>query len=149
MPLRGPQASRAWRALEFSSWTKGLTPSPALWCSRHVILPKEIAKSVPKGKILSEMEWRSLGVQQSRGWEHYACHRFGGWLFRTCRPIHTRLPAGFCPLLRPHWDACPQWRFPHLAVCVVRARNLCRVLLLTAGPSRTSCCFVAPWARTQ
>lgn len=42
---------------------------------RHVILPKEIAKSVPKGKILSEMEWRSLGVQQSRGWEHYACHR--------------------------------------------------------------------------
>ncbi len=42
---------------------------------RHVILPKEIAKSVPKGKILSEMEWRSMGVQQSRGWEHYACHR--------------------------------------------------------------------------
>ena len=42
---------------------------------RHVILPKELAKSLIKGRLLSEAEWRGIGVQQSRGWEHYAIHR--------------------------------------------------------------------------
>jgi len=37
---------------------------------RHVILPKDIAKKVPK-RLMSEQEWRGLGVQQSQGWEHY------------------------------------------------------------------------------
>jgi len=43
--------------------------------SRHVILPADITKAMPKGRLLSEAEWRGLGVQQSRGWEHYAIHR--------------------------------------------------------------------------
>ena len=67
---------------------------------RHVVLPQEIAKCLPKGVLLSEVgfspgscqlyralaaatekvgtpqnEWRQLGVQQSRGWVHYAIHR--------------------------------------------------------------------------
>ena len=42
---------------------------------RHVILPKEMLDRFPTGKILSEDEWRALGVQQSRGWEHYAVHK--------------------------------------------------------------------------
>lgn len=42
---------------------------------RHVVLPPEIAKRVPKGRLMSEAEWRGLGVQQSRGWVHYAIHR--------------------------------------------------------------------------
>ena len=42
---------------------------------RHVVLPAEVARLVPKGKLLSENEWRQLGVQQSRGWVHYAIHR--------------------------------------------------------------------------
>ncbi|CAL5220815.1 g2891 [Coccomyxa viridis] len=42
---------------------------------RHVVLPQEIAKCLPKGVLLSENEWRQLGVQQSRGWVHYAIHR--------------------------------------------------------------------------
>ena len=41
-----------------------------------MILPREIAKSIPKGQLLSETQWRSLGVQQSRGWVHYAVHRY-------------------------------------------------------------------------
>jgi Cyclin-dependent kinase regulatory subunit len=41
---------------------------------RHVILPKELAKDIPKGRILVEDEWRALHIQQSRGWEHYAYH---------------------------------------------------------------------------
>jgi cyclin-dependent kinase regulatory subunit CKS1 len=42
---------------------------------RHVILPTDVAKLVPKGRLLSEQEWRAIGVQQSRGWVHYAIHR--------------------------------------------------------------------------
>lgn len=39
---------------------------------RHVILPKEVMKKIQnKGKLLSEQEWRMLGIQQSRGWTHY------------------------------------------------------------------------------
>ncbi|KAG2327398.1 hypothetical protein Bca4012_036398 [Brassica carinata] len=35
----------------------------------------EIAKLLPKNRILSENEWRVIGVQKSRGWVHYAIHR--------------------------------------------------------------------------
>ncbi|PNH05872.1 Cyclin-dependent kinases regulatory subunit 1 [Tetrabaena socialis] len=42
---------------------------------RHVVLPQEISQLLPKGRLLSENEWRALGVQQSRGWVHYAIHR--------------------------------------------------------------------------
>jgi cyclin-dependent kinase regulatory subunit CKS1 len=42
----------------------------------HVILPKEVAKTMPKSRLLSETEWRAMGVQQSRGWQHYAVHRY-------------------------------------------------------------------------
>lgn len=43
--------------------------------ARHVILPKDLAKGLPKSRVLTEQEWRGLGVQQSRGWMHYAIHR--------------------------------------------------------------------------
>lgn len=43
---------------------------------RHVILPKELARNLPKNKLMSESEWRGIGVQQSRGWSHYAIHRY-------------------------------------------------------------------------
>ena len=33
-----------------------------------MVLPQDIAKRLPKDKLLSEPEWRALGVQQSRGW---------------------------------------------------------------------------------
>ena len=51
----------------------------------HVILPKELAKTLPKSRLLTESEWRGIGVQQSRGWQHYAIHRYV-WLVRT---IHS------------------------------------------------------------
>ena len=43
---------------------------------RHVILPKELAKGLQKAKLMSDPEWRAVGVQQSRGWEHYAIHKY-------------------------------------------------------------------------
>nr|GEY83724.1 cyclin-dependent kinases regulatory subunit 1 [Tanacetum cinerariifolium] len=42
---------------------------------RHVVLPSDVAKLLPKNRLLSESEWRAIGVQQSRGWVHYAIHR--------------------------------------------------------------------------
>ncbi|CAO4361590.1 Protein CBG12081 [Caenorhabditis briggsae] len=41
---------------------------------RHVILPHGLAKQIPRDKLLTEGEWRRLGVTQSLGWEHYMVH---------------------------------------------------------------------------
>ncbi|KAK0554534.1 Cyclin-dependent kinases regulatory subunit (Cell division control protein cks1) [Tilletia horrida] len=51
---------------------------------RHVILPKALLKHIPKAyfdpqepgvlRILTEQEWRGLGITQSLGWEHYEVH---------------------------------------------------------------------------
>ncbi|KAH8323097.1 hypothetical protein KR074_003239 [Drosophila pseudoananassae] len=42
---------------------------------RHVLLPMKLVKKVPKKHLMSEAEWRSIGVQQSRGWIHYMIHK--------------------------------------------------------------------------
>ena len=36
---------------------------------------------VPKNHLMSEIEWRSLGVQQSPGWIHYMTHQPGNFIF--------------------------------------------------------------------
>ncbi|KAG7529836.1 hypothetical protein FFLO_05376 [Filobasidium floriforme] len=51
---------------------------------RHVILPKQMLKMLPKQyfqdndtgllRILSEAEWRGIGITQSLGWEHFEVH---------------------------------------------------------------------------
>ena len=58
---------------------------------RHVQLPKEMAKKVPKSQLMTEEEWRSLGVQQSPGWEHYMKHDPEPHilLFRRPLPVST------------------------------------------------------------
>ena len=56
-----------------------------LTCSRsHVILPKPFLKRIPKSyfdpeepgvlRILSDAEWRGIGITQSLGWEHSEVH---------------------------------------------------------------------------
>jgi cyclin-dependent kinase regulatory subunit CKS1 len=37
---------------------------------RHVVLPKNLIKWLPKG-LLKPEQWIELGVHQSSGWEHY------------------------------------------------------------------------------
>ena len=91
-----------------------LTPDPpSLLLRRHVILPKAIAKKVPKNTLLTEVEWRSIGVQQSRGWIHYMIHRPG--VCWTCAPPPTpatQPAASSCHAigLRPHHTACRRSR---------------------------------------
>ncbi|CAO4375260.1 Protein CBR-CKS-1 [Caenorhabditis briggsae] len=41
---------------------------------RHVHVTKDVAKLIPKNRLMSETEWRSLGIQQSPGWIHYMIH---------------------------------------------------------------------------
>ncbi|KAK4053748.1 Cyclin-dependent kinases regulatory subunit (Cell division control protein cks1) [Microbotryomycetes sp. JL201] len=50
---------------------------------RHVILPKGMLKLIPKSyfepggtvlRLLTEDEWRGMGIQQSLGWETYSVH---------------------------------------------------------------------------
>ena len=39
---------------------------------RHVILTDAMAEKIVKGKLMTEEEWRKVGVIQSAGWIHYA-----------------------------------------------------------------------------
>ncbi|KAI8323685.1 CKS-domain-containing protein [Martensiomyces pterosporus] len=42
---------------------------------RHVSLPEGLRKYLPNPpRLMTEDEWRSLGVRQSPGWEHYMVH---------------------------------------------------------------------------
>ncbi|VDN42330.1 unnamed protein product [Gongylonema pulchrum] len=41
---------------------------------RHVHVPKEMLRLIPKDRLMSEKEWRNLGIQQSAGWVHYMIH---------------------------------------------------------------------------
>ncbi|XP_067395225.1 cyclin-dependent kinases regulatory subunit 1 isoform X1 [Emydura macquarii macquarii] len=63
---------------------------------RHVMLPKDIAKLVPKTHLMSESEWRNLGVQQSQGWVHYMIHEpdYPNVLLPSpLRASHTAVPT--------------------------------------------------------
>jgi cyclin-dependent kinase regulatory subunit CKS1 len=57
---------------------------------RHVILTKEIKKKL-NGGLLSEKEWRDLGVVQSKGWEHYMIYK------REPHVLLFRRPKGINP----------------------------------------------------
>lgn len=60
---------------------------------RHVILPKPLLKLIPKElfdekegtlRLLTEAEWRGIGITQSLGWQHYEVHGL------TRFPIHLK-----------------------------------------------------------
>jgi cyclin-dependent kinase regulatory subunit CKS1 len=47
------------------------------------VLPRDIAKQVPKSHLMTEEEWRGIGVQQSKGWVHYMFHQPGKLFYHT------------------------------------------------------------------
>ncbi|KAJ1417421.1 cyclin-dependent kinase regulatory subunit-domain-containing protein [Ochromonadaceae sp. CCMP2298] len=61
----------------------------ALYEYRHVIIPKDQAKQLPKNRTLTDAEWRNIGIQQSRGWEHYAIHKPEPHIILFRRPLGT------------------------------------------------------------
>ena len=54
---------------------------------RHVILPKQIARWLPKEKLMEEEEWRCYGVVQSPGWIHYMIHTPEPHILLFKRPV--------------------------------------------------------------
>ncbi|KAK9967493.1 hypothetical protein ABG768_001891 [Culter alburnus] len=54
---------------------------------RHVMLPKQLSKLVPSSHLMSEEEWRKLGVQQSQGWIHYMIHKPEPHILLFRRPL--------------------------------------------------------------
>ncbi|XP_026029401.1 cyclin-dependent kinases regulatory subunit 2 isoform X2 [Astatotilapia calliptera] len=54
---------------------------------RHVVLPREMTKYIPKSHLMSEDEWRQLGVQQSQGWIHYMIHEPEPHILLFRRPL--------------------------------------------------------------
>lgn len=54
---------------------------------RHVHIPKEWVRSLPKDRCMTELEWRELGVQQSQGWVHYMIHEPEPHILLFRRPI--------------------------------------------------------------
>ncbi|KAI4179615.1 MAG: hypothetical protein LQ348_005366 [Seirophora lacunosa] len=69
---------------------------------RHVQLPKDMIKRIPKDyfdpskgtlKLLWEEEWRGLGITQSLGWEHYEVHEPEPHILLFKRPINYQPPA--------------------------------------------------------
>ncbi len=64
---------------------------------RHVILPKDIFKKLPAKKTLTESEWRSIGVQQSKGWVNFTIHKPEPHILLFRRPIGTDPETGIIP----------------------------------------------------
>uniref|UniRef100_A0A7S2TJX5 Cyclin-dependent kinases regulatory subunit n=1 Tax=Lotharella oceanica TaxID=641309 RepID=A0A7S2TJX5_9EUKA len=62
---------------------------------RHVVLPSQLTAIVPR-HLLAEHEWRSLGLQQSRGWIHYGFYapEPNVLLFRRKLPPQNPVPEG-------------------------------------------------------
>ncbi|XP_004407899.1 PREDICTED: cyclin-dependent kinases regulatory subunit 2-like [Odobenus rosmarus divergens] len=54
---------------------------------QHVMSPRELSKQVPKTHLMSEEEWRRLGVQQSLGWVRYMIHEPEPHLLLFRRPL--------------------------------------------------------------
>ena len=69
---------------------------------RHVQLPKEVYKTMPKNRLLSESEWRALGVQQSRGWVHYEIHKPEPYILLFRRVLGTDPQTGLTQTHHPH-----------------------------------------------
>ena len=66
---------------------------------RHVLLTKDVYKKIKdfKSTLLTENQWRGLGVTQSRGWVHYEVHKPEPFILLFRRPIGTDAQTGQPP----------------------------------------------------
>ncbi|RUS17346.1 regulatory subunit of cyclin-dependent kinase [Endogone sp. FLAS-F59071] len=66
------------RLRDIEHYEKDISYSPRYYDEefeyRHVSLPRALARYLPQDRLMSEPEWRELGVKQSYGWEHYMVH---------------------------------------------------------------------------
>ena len=62
---------------------------------RHVLLPKEVFEKIPYKRLLSENEWRGIGLQMSKGWSHYTIHKPEPHILLFRRPLGIDCETGF------------------------------------------------------
>lgn len=54
---------------------------------RHVMLTEAAFQKLPKDTLLSEIDWRRLGLQMSPGWEHYMIFKPEPYVLLFRRPL--------------------------------------------------------------
>lgn len=76
-----------------------------LWLTFIIIILQEVAKLIPKNRLMTETEWRSLGIQQvstsqclnerlqSPGWVHYMIHSPERHVLLFRRPLPDKIPC--------------------------------------------------------
>jgi cyclin-dependent kinase regulatory subunit CKS1 len=69
----------------------------AIYEYKHVIVTKEIYTLMPKDKLLSETEWRALGINQTKGWIHYTIHKPEPHILLFRRPLGINPKTGEIP----------------------------------------------------
>jgi cyclin-dependent kinase regulatory subunit CKS1 len=62
------------------------------WEYKLVTLTEEAFNILPRNRLLSECEWRLLGVKQTKGWEHYAIHKPEPHVLLFRRQISENVP---------------------------------------------------------
>lgn len=64
---------------------------------KNAMLTELLYKSMTRGKLLTEEEWRELGIKQSRGWEHYMIYKPEPYILLFRRPIGINPQTGVIP----------------------------------------------------
>lgn len=60
---------------------------------RHIQITPEIAKLVPQNRLMTEDEWRAIGIRQSPGWIHYMVHEPEPHILLFRRPVDGPPPS--------------------------------------------------------
>eukprot|EP00347_Sterkiella_histriomuscorum_P013373 403364962 len=55
---------------------------------RHVTLPENVFANLKRDVLLTEDEWRTLGLQMSTGWEHYLIFKPEPFVMLFRRPLN-------------------------------------------------------------
>jgi cyclin-dependent kinase regulatory subunit CKS1 len=60
---------------------------------KHVLLPKEtfekMQENMQENTLLTEEEWRKMGLEMTRGWNHYTIHKPEPHILLFRRPLGT------------------------------------------------------------
>ena len=115
---------------------------------RHVVLPQDIAKRLPKNRLLSEAEWRGLGVCQVQSARHLrqSCWRRTAAAElarrRAVRPAACTAYPGRPVLRLAHGPK----RWPHPPPVTQTCSRAAGCTTPSTGRSRTSCSSAGPRA---
>jgi len=71
---------------------------------RHVILPEDLAKIMPETHLMTETEWRNIGIQMSTGWKHYMRHGPGMYHFSVIDFVYEYICTVVYIMIVPNYN---------------------------------------------